>query len=158
MIDRTIAGPSMKGHRFIRYAFMPNRLRYCGGTDDNRTIFEYGIEHEVDRGLEPLLRKFTGALPYLQLIARTNNIPDPFHERVVDAYWIGNELLEGVEVRQLYDSLLERFGKQLQGRTREWVLGKKPLAPVRTITSTSSMSTAGLAILKTPLKQWISAA
>lgn len=24
--------------RFIRYAFMPNRLRYCGG-DDNRTLF-----------------------------------------------------------------------------------------------------------------------
>ena len=127
MIDTGINAPSMNGQlRFIRYAFMPNRLRYCGGTDDNRTIFEYGIEHEVDRGLEPLLRKFTGALPYLQLIARANNIPDPFHERVVDAYWIGNELLEGVEVRQLYDSLLERFGKQLQGRTREWVLGKAP--------------------------------
>ncbi|MEX2425214.1 MAG: DUF6390 family protein, partial [Thermomicrobiaceae bacterium] len=122
-----ISAPSMNGQlRFIRYAFMPNRLRYCGGTDDNRTIFEYGIEREVDRGLEPLLRKFTGALPYLQLIARANNIADPFHERVVDAYWIGNELLEGVEVRQLYDSLLERFGKQLDGRTKEWVLGKAP--------------------------------
>jgi hypothetical protein len=127
VIDTTIPAPSIKGQlRFIRYAFMPNRLRYCGGIDDNRTIFEYGIEHEVDRGLEPLLRKFTGALPYLQLIARANNIPDPFHERVVEAYWIGNELLEGVEVRQLYDSLLERFGKQLQGRTRDWVLGKAP--------------------------------
>jgi hypothetical protein len=127
MIDTQISSASINGQlRFIRYAFMPNRLRYCGGTDDNRTIFEYGIEHEVDRGLEPLLRKFTGALPYLQLIARANNIPDPFHERVVEAYWIGNELLDGVEVRQLYDSLLERFGKQLQGRTREWVLGKAP--------------------------------
>jgi hypothetical protein len=127
MIDTRVPGSSISGQlRFIRYAFMPNRLRYCGGTDDNRTIFEYGIEHEVDRGLEPLLRKFTGALPYLQLIARANNIPDPFNERVVEAYWIGNELLEGVEVRQLYDSLLERFGKQLQGRTRDWVLGKAP--------------------------------
>jgi hydrogenase maturation factor len=127
MVDSTISTTSINGQlRFIRYAFMPNRLRYCGGTDDNRTIFEYGIEHEVDGGLEPLLRKFTGALPYLQLIARANNIPDPFDERVVDAYWIGNELLEGVEVRQLYDSLLERFGKQLEGRTKEWVLGKAP--------------------------------
>jgi hypothetical protein len=127
MVDTVISTSSMSGQlRFIRYAFMPNRLRYCGGTDDNRTIFEYGIEHEVDRGLEPLLRKFTGALPYLQLIARANDIRDPFDERVVDAYWIGNELLEGVEVRQLYDSLIERFGKQLQGRTREWVLSKAP--------------------------------
>ena len=45
---------------------------------------------------------------------------------MVEAYWIGNELLDGVEVRQLYDALLERFGKQLQGRTRELVLGKAP--------------------------------
>jgi Family of unknown function (DUF6390) len=111
--------------RFIRYAFMPNRLRYCGG-DDNRTLFEYGIEQTVDGGLSSLLRRFTGALPYLQLIARSNGIPDPFDARVVEAYWIGNELLNGVEVRQLYDNLLERYGKQMQGRTRELILGKAP--------------------------------
>src|SRR5947209_11344332 len=111
--------------RFIRYAFMPNRLRYCGG-DDNRTLFEYGIEQAIDGGLPLLLRRFTGALPYLQLIARANGIADPFDSRVVEAYWIGNDLLNHVEVRQLYDALLERFGKQLQGRTRELVLGKAP--------------------------------
>ncbi len=116
-----LAGPL----RFIRYGFMPNHLRYCGG-DDNRTLFDYGVEHVMDGGLPPLLRKFTGATPYLQLIARANGIADPFDDRVVEAYWIGNELLEGVEVRQLYDSLLERFDKQLQGRTRAWVLGKAP--------------------------------
>ena len=111
--------------RFVRYAFMPNRLRYCGG-DDNRTLFEYGVEQVVDGGLDPLLRRFTGALPYLQLIARANAIPDPFDDRVVEAYWLGNELLDGVEVRQLHEALIERFGKQLQGRTRDLVLGKAP--------------------------------
>jgi hypothetical protein len=111
--------------RFIRYAFMPNRLRYCGG-DDNRTLFEYGIEQTVDDGLPSLLRRFAGALPYLQLIARANGIGDPFDPRVVEAYWIGNNLLLGVEIRQLYDSLLERFGKQLHGRTRALILGKAP--------------------------------
>ena len=111
--------------RFIRYAFMPNRLRYCGG-DDNSALFEYGIEHAVDGGLPTLLRRFTGALPYLQLIARSNGIADPFDARVIEAYWIGNELLRGVEVRQLYEHLAERFGKQMQGRTRELILGKAP--------------------------------
>lgn len=72
------------------------------------------------------MRRFTGARPYLELIARANQIADPFDPRVVEAYWIGNPLLDGVEVRQLYDSLLERFGKQLQGRTRELILGKAP--------------------------------
>src|SRR5581483_3678834 len=111
--------------RFIRYAFMPNRLRYCGG-DDNRTLFEYGVEQAVDGGLAPLLRRFAGALPYLQLIARANGIADAFDSRVVEAYWIGNDLLDGVEVRQLYDSLVERFGKQMHGRARALILGKAP--------------------------------
>ena len=111
--------------RFVRYAFMPNRLRFCGG-DDHRTLFEYGAEQVVDGGLEPLLRRFTGALPYLQLIARANAIADPFDDRVVEAYWLGNELLAGIEVRQLHDALNERFGNQLQGRTRDWVLAKAP--------------------------------
>ncbi|CAA9539431.1 MAG: hypothetical protein AVDCRST_MAG73-1765 [uncultured Thermomicrobiales bacterium] len=111
--------------RFVRYAFMPNRLRFCGG-DENRTLFEYGTERVVDGGLDPLLRRFTGALPYLQLIARANAIADPFDDRVVEAYWLGNELLAGVEVRQLHDALAERFGNQLRGRTRDWVLGKAP--------------------------------
>lgn len=111
--------------RFVRYAFMPNKLRYCG-SDDTSTLFGYGLEGVDDGGLKPLLSHFTGALPYLQLIARANRIADPFDPRVVEAYWLGNELLDGVEVRQLYDALLERFGKQLQGRTRDLVLGKAP--------------------------------
>ena len=112
--------------RFVRYGFMPNRLSYCGPVGENRTLFEYGIEGVQDGGLPPLLRRFTGALPYLQLIARANDIADPFDVRVVEAYWLGNTLLERVEVRQLYDSLLARFGKQLQGRTRDLVLSKAP--------------------------------
>ena len=126
MVLTTASAASIRGPmRFIRYAFMPNRLRYCG-SDDNSTLFDYGIEQVVDGGLAPLLRRFSGALPYLKLIARANNIADPFDERVVEAYWIGNDLLASVEVRQLYDSLLDRYGKQLQGRTRELVLGKAP--------------------------------
>lgn len=111
--------------RFIRYGFMPNRLRYCGG-DENRLLFDHALEEVVDGGLKGHLQKFTGALPYLQLIARANGFADPFDPKVVDAYWIGNDLLDRVEVRQLYDSLLERFDKQLQGRTRDLVLGKAP--------------------------------
>jgi hypothetical protein len=121
-----VPGPPLTGMiRFIRYGFMPNRLRYCGG-DENRLLFDHAVERVVDRGLKGHLQKFTGALPYLQLIARANGIADPFDPRVVDAYWIGNSLLDHVEVRQLYDSLLECFGKQLQGRTRDLVLGKAP--------------------------------
>jgi hypothetical protein len=127
--ERSLPGPPVAplagSSRFIRYAFMPNRLRFCG-IDDNRTLFEYGLEQVVDGGLTPLLKGFTGALPYLSLIARENGIADPFDDRVVEAYWLGNDLLARVEARQLHDALIERFGKQLQGRMRELVLGKAP--------------------------------
>ena len=125
MIAPPAASPLAGTLRFIRYAFMPNRLQYCGG-DDNRTLLQYATAGVTDPDLTPMLRRFTGAMPYLELIARSNGIADPFDERVVEAYWIGNGLLERVEVRQLYDDMLARFGSRLTGRMREIVLGKAP--------------------------------
>ncbi len=119
---RTVAGTT----RFVRYAFMPNRLRYCGG-DDNRTILDYAVADVREPPLVAMLRKFTGALPYLALIARRNDIADPFDERVVEAYWIGNELLERVEARELYDHLKARYGKELSARTMDRVAAKAPV-------------------------------
>ena len=110
---------------FIRYAFMPNHLGYCGG-DDNDVLFEHAVAGRAERGLAPLLAKFTGAVPYLRTIAAANGIADPFDRRVVDAYWLGNDLLNGVEASALSRSLEERFGRQLTGRLREEVLRKPP--------------------------------
>jgi len=122
----TAAGRSIAGTtRFIRYAFMPNRLQYCGG-DDNRALFEYALADVREAPLVRMLRKFSGAVPYLVLIAQRNGIADPFDERVVEAYWIGNELLERVEAHELYDSLRERFRKELSPRVMERVSGKAP--------------------------------
>ncbi len=111
--------------RFVRYGFMPNRLRYCGG-DDNRTIFEYALEDAREPTLDTMLRAFSGAVPYLRLIASGNGIADPFDERVVEAYWIGNPLLERVEAKDLYESLIARYGKELPARVMDRVAAKAP--------------------------------
>ena len=111
---------------FARYAFMPNKLSYCGG-DDNEALFEYCVANETDPGLVALLRKFQAAYPYLKLIASSNHIPDPFDARVVEAYWIGNELLDQVDLVQFYNSLRERFAKQLDAKTLGHLLSKPPL-------------------------------
>ena len=110
---------------FARYAFMPNRLTYCGG-DDNRALFDYCMAGVTDPGLHGLLKKFAGAMPYLRLIASCNAIADPFDRQVVEAYWLGNQLLEGVEARALYDSLRARFARQLKADQLDLVLGKAP--------------------------------
>lgn len=111
--------------RFIHYSFMPNRLGYCG-PDQNSQLFAYGIAGEADPGLPPVLTKFLGPLPYLRTIASAAGIPDIFDDRVVEAYWIGNSLLDQVNVRELDSTLRERFARELSPRLMEMVAGKVP--------------------------------
>ncbi len=102
--------------RCSRYAFGPNRLHYCG-PDANQELFSY-LDHEVaDAGLAQLLKGFQTMYPYLRLIADANGISDPFDERVVEAYWIGNGLLDHVHVRAFYDHLRD---EQKLGQRMKW--------------------------------------
>jgi hypothetical protein len=85
---------------------MPNRLKYCGG-DHNQELFHYEVAGQTDPGLAHLLQEFETLFPYLKMIAQSNHIDDPFDRRVVEAYWIGNELLEKIHQQNLYTHLSE---------------------------------------------------
>lgn len=113
MIDA--AGPLI----FARYAYPPNALGLCGA-DESRTLLEYGAAHASDGGLAELAETFEGAWPYLTLIAHANGIDDPLHRRVVEAYWVGNELLERVPQRDVVRHVDDRFHGRI-GRAREHV-------------------------------------
>lgn len=104
----------------------PNILGYCG-PDEGATLFEYLEAQESDRGLANILERFEGAYPPLQLIAQTNNIADPFDPRVVEAYWIGNELLGRVDLGAFYQDLEERFARRFKKRSFERFVGKVPM-------------------------------
>ena len=100
-----------------RYAFGPNRLHYCG-PDANRQILSHIQEEAGDPDLRRLLAAFQTMYPYLLHIAHANEIKDPFNERVVEAYWVGNELLENISQKQFYRHLREglRLKDRLGGR------------------------------------------
>lgn len=108
---------------FGRYAFPPNQRGYCG-PDDSEALFQYVAERTPDQGLVELERRFEGAYPYLCLIAQSNGIADPFDERVVDAYWIGNSLLDGVETKALHESMGERFADRMSRTDFKWLMTK----------------------------------
>jgi len=95
--------------RCSRYAFGPNRLHYCG-PDANREIFSYIEAGAQDPGLENLLKAFCTMYPYLKFIAQANKIKEPFDNRVVEAYWIGNEFLENIDRNKFYRHLVEEHG------------------------------------------------
>jgi hypothetical protein len=98
------AGPLL----FARYAYPPNALGLCGA-DETRTLLEYGAARESDGGLRQLARTFEGAWPYLTLIAGANGLDDPLDPKVVEAYWVGNGLLDRVGGSALARHVEDRF-------------------------------------------------
>jgi len=117
---------------FSKYAFAPNTLQYCG-PKEIESVFENITQkkEEISQSSKKLLLQFTGAVPYLELIARANNIRDIFDYRVVEAYWIGNEFLANVPAKDLYSSIADRFKDR--ATLKKWneiapklILGAKP--------------------------------
>lgn len=100
----TADGPTL----FARYAYPPNELGYCG-PDDHRSLLEYASAGKVDPGLAQLARGFSGAWPYLELIATATGIGHPLDRRVVEAYWLGSSLLHRIDMRTFGQSLRDRF-------------------------------------------------
>jgi hypothetical protein len=120
------AGPVPGPILFARYAFGPNRLGYCGPDDAAELFGQATVGGELP-ALRRLAGQFEGAYPYLELIARANGLPDPLDARVVEAYWLGNELLDRVRPADLAASLDVRFRKRLRGDGWRW-LADKPRA------------------------------
>lgn len=107
---------------FARYAFGPNRLGYCG-PDAIEELFGEGSSKGDNRALRELATSFEGAWPYLVLIAEANDRPDPLDRDVVEAYWLGNELLERVAPAKLEASLEGRFRPRLRPDGWRWLGG-----------------------------------
>ena len=93
--------------RFVRFASPPNRLGHCGPAG----VGEY-LDAPVDGGVAELAGQFEGAYPYLRLLAGAARCDDPLDADVVEAYWIGNHLLDRVSVLDFGNSIDERFRRR----------------------------------------------
>jgi hydrogenase maturation factor len=97
--------------RSANYAFAPNFLQFCG-PDKNRELKGYLQTKTSDAGLKAMLKKFAAMHPYFKLIADQNGIADEFDNRIVEAYWLGNELLEKVSVGSFFNHIRPRLPKK----------------------------------------------
>jgi hypothetical protein len=93
---------------FARYAFPPNERGLCG-PDDHVALREYAAAGVTGPGLVRLAGGFAGAWPYLEVIAAASRIADALDPRVVEAYWVGNGLLDNVRMPDYGAFLDERF-------------------------------------------------
>jgi Family of unknown function (DUF6390) len=112
---------------FARYAFPPNELGYCG-PDGAGELLSHAATGSEAAAMTRRARAFDGAWPYLEVIAAAVGIDDPLDPRVVDAYWVGNDLLDAVEPARLLEALGERFAGQVGGFWRRVTPELTPLA------------------------------
>jgi Family of unknown function (DUF6390) len=84
---------------FARYAHAPNALGFCGPSSG------IGVSEDEVRAAA---RRFSGAWPYLQVLARLTGTDDPLDERLVEAYWLGRDL--GVDRARFGTELLAVIG------------------------------------------------
>ena len=80
------------------FSFITNRLGYCGIENSHREFSEF-LKEPTEANAEKvktLLESFIGLHSYLAFIAEQNDM-QPFDREVIEAYWIGNELLEDIE-------------------------------------------------------------
>lgn len=89
----------MSGIRLaILYGIKPYQLGFCGPENKKDILSGYLRGKKINRKqLRDLLKEFEGAYPYYELIAKANNIKNPFDENIVRAYWVGNKLLEKIK-------------------------------------------------------------
>ena len=92
--------------------FYPHKLGFCGlqKNSTKKTILSYLSGEKIpEQKIRKILETFKGAFSYYKLIAKSNRIKDPFDEKVVKAYWIGNQLLEKVPVDSLKEMIIKEF-------------------------------------------------
>ncbi|MEJ7833811.1 MAG: DUF6390 family protein [Nocardioides sp.] len=100
--------------QFARYAYPPNVLGYCG-PEGAEEMMVPGAEAEIERRA----RQFEGAWVYLEFLAQALGVADPLGTDVVEAYWIGSDLLDAVDPATLVEQLERSFAGQVGGTWRD---------------------------------------
>jgi hypothetical protein len=91
---------------FARYAYCPNRLGYCGPSDSSALLS--GARDQIEQAA----RQFTGAWPYLEVLAKQVGIADPLDHRLVESYWLGGGIGAKLDPRVFIDELLSIIAPQ----------------------------------------------
>jgi hypothetical protein len=86
---------------FARYAHAPNALGFCGPSSGIGT---------TEAEIRAAARRFSGAWPYLQVLARLTGVDDPLDAGLVEAYWLGRGL--GIDNTEFGRELLAVIGPQ----------------------------------------------
>jgi len=92
------------------YLFNPKRINYQVEELPDRKLYDYILGKEKKSEAEKILKKSTAVMLFLELIARKNK-KKAFDSDVIEAYFIGNELLDNVNFVDMKKMIEKDFVK-----------------------------------------------
>lgn len=107
----------MNGLEFCaRIGLGPSMLGLCGKKDSSKILNDYLTNKDIDNlTLMNHLSEFKTMQPFLKLISENFNL-DIYDYKVVEAYWIGNELIDKINhngLKKIYDNNQENLPTHL---------------------------------------------
>jgi uncharacterized protein DUF6390 len=93
-----------------RFSIATNRLQYCGPADAAPLLYRAITSDDGHAEAARALSGFEALMPYLEMIAAKHGRA-PFDREVVEAYWVGNSLLDTFErgdFARLLEALVRR--------------------------------------------------
>lgn len=101
----------MNGVQFCaRFSLATNRLHYCGPSEVDRLLYRTIVDGTDVEASRAALMQFEALGPYLRAIGAKHG-REPLDYEVAEAYWIGNDLLEGF-TRDEFGAILEAFSRR----------------------------------------------
>lgn len=79
-----------------RFSLVPHELGFCGPRKNCSLILKNYINKKNNNKeeIKKILKQFKAVYFYCRQIAKKNNIKDPLSDEVLEAYWLGNDLLK----------------------------------------------------------------
>lgn len=79
-----------------KYSLTPHELGFCGPKKNCSEILQ---KSKNKKQIKSTLKKFPAVYHYCKEIAKANKIKDSLREDVLEAYWIGNDLLKKAQYK-----------------------------------------------------------
>ena len=112
-----------------RFSIATNRLQFCGPSDAEPTLYQAIVKGSGPEKARTALTQFEALYPYLAAIGAKNSL-DPFDLRVVEAYWLGNELLDRFTAEDFRRLLLALGRRGLPKPTVDRLVDHLPGRPI----------------------------
>lgn len=120
----------MKGVQLCaRFSIATNRLKYCGPADAEPSLYRTIVEGADLGASAAALLRFEALEPYLLAIASRHGY-DPLDHEVVEAYWIGNRLLDAFTRDDFREIIIALSGRGLPRSVAERLVARLPAHPI----------------------------